>query len=149
MALTVSFENSLRMAARRADTAVNRAMEKYRLGLVTDEDDLTGVLVGNLDTELEGKIGGLTWTTSILRHRRGVASEEGAIGADIVIHVSLKTPTQNYSKGVLVQAKRIEPHRKMDKKGHGKLIKQCGKMLSVLKSGSQKTWVKNFAAGTL
>ncbi len=75
-------------------------MTKYSHGLATDEDDLTGVLVGNLDSELEGQIGGLTWSTSIVRHRKGVAAEERAIGADLVIHVSFQTPERKYSKGV-------------------------------------------------
>jgi hypothetical protein len=90
----MDFEESIREAARCADRAATRAMEKYRQGLVTDEDDLTGVLVGNLDTELNGRIGNLVWSTSILRHRRGVASEESSIGADIVIHVSFHTSTR-------------------------------------------------------
>jgi hypothetical protein len=53
--VAVDFEETIRQAAKRADRAVNRAMAKYARSLVTDEDDLTGVLVGNLDSELEGQ----------------------------------------------------------------------------------------------
>lgn len=68
----MDFEESIKLAARRADRAVNRTMTKYQRDLTTDEDDLTGVLVGNLDSEIDGQIGGLTWSTSIVRHRRGI-----------------------------------------------------------------------------
>lgn len=125
----MSLENSLRAAAKSAEKAVNRAMLKYEQGLVTDEDDLTGVLVGSLDAALEGDIEGLHWSSSILRHRKGVAAEEKRIGADMLIHVSLNTPLQTYSKGVLIQAKRREPGELMTEAQHDDLHEQCKTML--------------------
>jgi hypothetical protein len=104
-------------------------MKKYADGYVTDEDDITGVLVGCLDSDLDGVIGGLAWSTSVVRHRRGEAAEERRIGADIVVHVEMDTAVQKYSKGVLIQAKRVEPSRNMSYAQHGELIAQCGKML--------------------
>ncbi len=143
--MALDFEEAIREAARRADRGVNRAMKKYSLSLATDEDDLTGVLVGNLDAELEGQIGGLTWSTSILRHRKGVAAEERAIGADIVIHVSFRTPELIYSKGVLVQAKRVEPGIPMAPAEHRELLVQCGKMLKV----TAASFVFDYARGSM
>jgi hypothetical protein len=141
----MEFEDSIRKAASRADRAVNRAMEKYRRGEVTDEDDLTGVLVGNLDTELDGLIGDLRWSTAILRHRRGVASEERAIGADIVIHVNFETRARKYSKGVLVQAKRVEPGQELSGSGHAELVSQCNDMLRV----TPASFVFDYAKGSM
>ena len=106
-------------------------MAKYDRGLVTDEDDLTGVLIGNLDAELDGQIGGLTWSTSILRHRKGKAAEEQKIGADMAIHVAIRMPERCYSKGVLIQAKRVEPGSAMPTGEYKNLISQCSKMLAV------------------
>jgi hypothetical protein len=143
--MTVDFEEAIRQAAKRADRAVNRAMAKYGHGLVTDEDDLTGVLVGNLDSELQGKIGGLTWVTSVVRHRKGIAAEERAIGADLIIHVSFQTPQRAYSKGVLVQAKRVEPETAMDRTQHKELVEQCDKMLAVTPSA----FVFDYAKGSM
>jgi hypothetical protein len=143
--VAVDFEETIRQAAKRADRAVDRAMTKYSHGLATDEDDLTGVLVGNLDSELEGQIGGLTWSTSIVRHRKGVAAEERAIGADLVIHVSFQTPERKYSKGVLVQAKRVEPETAMDNTQHRELVEQCDKMLALTASA----FVFDYARGSM
>jgi hypothetical protein len=67
--------------------------------------------------------------SAILTHRR--SGEEGRYGADLLIHVSMNTPTQTYSKGVLVQAKRVEPDEYMTQREFDELIKQCGKMLRI------------------
>jgi hypothetical protein len=102
----MDFEETFQDAARCAETGINRALRSLRHRLVEHEDDLTGVLKGNLDAELDGQIGGLTWRCKILNHRRGVAAEESEFGADMLFHVKFDTPTESYSKGVLVQAKR-------------------------------------------
>jgi hypothetical protein len=143
--VAIIFEETMREAARRADGAVNRAMGKYDRRLVTDEDDLTGVLIGQLDAALEGQIGDLTWSTSIVRHRRGGAAEEIAIGADLIIHVSFKTPQRKYAKGVLVQAKRVEPATPMGAQEHKELIQQCNKMLNV----TPAAFVFDYARGSM
>jgi hypothetical protein len=131
----MGFDEEMRAAARLADKAVTRAMAKYREGLVTDEDDLTGVLIGNLDTEFSehrsDRRGGVQWSSSILRHRRGKAAEEKRIGADMIIHVSFQSPIQTYSKAVLIQAKRHEPGCSMKSRDSVDLINQCEKMLAV------------------
>lgn len=130
----MTFDNSIKDAARRASRATHRAMAKYREGLVTDEDDITGVLVGQLDGALEGEIGDLKWSTSIMRHRKGTAGQEKLTGADILIHVSLKTDERRFSKGVLVQAKRVEPAAKLDRRQHAELTAQCNRMLAITPS---------------
>lgn len=131
----MGFDDAMRLAAHTAERAVSRAMAKYRAGLVTDEDDLTGVLIGNLDSEFSSgrltEIGGLKWSSSILRHRKGIAAEEKRIGADMIIHVKVDTPIQTYSKAVLVQAKRHEPGDQMNQKEQKELLQQCKKMLDV------------------
>jgi hypothetical protein len=71
----VTFEEATREAARVADNAARRTMQRYREGRVKHEDDLTGWLVGALDDALDGEIGGLTWDSAILTHRR--SGEEG------------------------------------------------------------------------
>lgn len=106
-------------------------MAQYRIGHVTDEDDLTAMLAGMIKAKLEGKIGGLNWSSSVVRDRRGEAAEEKRIGADMLIHVKLRTPALKYSKGVLVQAKRIDRGRQMTTVDHNNLIDQCNKMLKI------------------
>lgn len=85
-------EEAFREAAHAADRAVSAAMQKYANGLVTDEDDITGALIGRLDSVFDEKIGGITWSSAILRHRKGVAAQEKKAGADMLFHVSIRTP---------------------------------------------------------
>jgi hypothetical protein len=128
---TMTFEEMTRAAARAADGAVSRTMRKYALGAVTDEEAVTGVLVGQLDGALEGQIGGLIWNTTVVRHHRGRAAEENRIGADLIVHVSLQTATQSYSKGVLIQAKRVEPDEHITSNKRATLLRQCRRMLNI------------------
>ena len=79
-------------------------------------------MLGNLDAEFDKQIDGLMWSSSVVRHRRGVASEENQIGADFVIHISVQTPIQKYSKDVLVQATRVEPGISMTKAARSDLL---------------------------
>jgi hypothetical protein len=125
----MDYEGEMKEAARQAERGVNRAIESLRRKLSEDEDDLTGVLKGNLDAELDGTIGGLTFDCKILRHRRGSAAEEREFGADLLIHVKFDAPKLAYDKGLLIQSKRVEPARRMGTKEHGDLVEQCKKML--------------------
>ena len=127
----MTFEEAARAAALAARDAVTKATERVRLGRTIDEDDLTGVLVGRLDSALEGQIGGLKWDCSILRHRSGRAAEEKKYGADLLLHVEMDTPTQTFSKGLLVQTKKVGPDRNMTAQEHNNLVAQCHKMLAI------------------
>lgn len=129
--MEINLEEDFRKAAHAADRAVQMSMEKYANELVTDEDDITGALIGRLDAAFDRKIGGITWSSSILRHRKGVAAQEKAVGADMLFHVSIKTPQLSYSKGVLIQSKRVDEGAEMTAAGHKELIGQCNKMLVI------------------
>ncbi|HHQ6628462.1 TPA: hypothetical protein ACSTL5_005049, partial [Serratia fonticola] len=121
-------ENAFQEAARAADRAVSATMLKYSDGFVTDEDDITGVLLGRLDAAFDQNIGGIT---TILRHRKGVAAQEKKAGAYMLFHVSIKTPQLTYSKGVLIQSKRIDEGKAMTANVHKELLGQCDKMLNI------------------
>ncbi|EHF8262919.1 hypothetical protein ACXEI8_005082 [Klebsiella pneumoniae] len=125
------FENAFQEAASAANRAVSAVMQKYSSGLVTDEDDITGALIGRLDAAFDGNIGGITWSSSILRHRKGVAAQEKKAGADMLIHVTIDTPSLTYSKGVLIQSKRVDEGIAMTVHGHRELLRQCDKMLNI------------------
>lgn len=106
-------------------------MKKYSEEFVTDEDDITGILIGQLDSVFDEKIGGITWSSSILRHRKGIAAQEKKTGADMLLHISITTPELTYSKGVLIQSKRIDKGITMAEKDYKELKKQCEKMLDI------------------
>lgn len=126
----MTFDEAMRAAARTADQAVDVVMKRYASRNVYDEDDISPYLLGALDVTFNAnRISGLQWSATILRHRKGKAAEEKRIGADYLIHVKLRTNTHNYSKGVLVQAKKIGPNHVMFEKARAELTTQCNKML--------------------
>jgi hypothetical protein len=43
----------------------------------------------------------------------------------------MDTPTQTYSKGVLIQAKRVEPNEYMSQRDFNELAHQCDRMLEI------------------
>lgn len=125
----MTFEEAMAAAARIAADAATTTMRQYGSGHLTDEDDITPDLLATIRTSLTGQIGGLTWSASVARHRAGRAAEEARTGADMLIHVTLDTPTAKYSKGVLVQAKRFANDEYMSIRQQADLREQCKKML--------------------
>ena len=99
----MTFDEAMREAAVAADNAVASTMRKYSSGGIKDEPEITAYLISRLDEKFEGNIGERIWNSSVVRNGSGSAAEETRIGADLLIHVSINTPTQSYSKGVLVQ----------------------------------------------
>jgi hypothetical protein len=127
----MTFEEMAKAAAREAEDAVDSSMQKLATRAIVDEEDLTPFLLGRLEAKFDGEqIGGLTWTGRIMRHHRGIAAEEKATGADFVIHVELDTPGYSYSKGVFVQAKRVQPQQLLPNQKFRDLKSQCNKMLA-------------------
>jgi len=124
----LNLKKAISAAARVAQDAVDDMISQYSEGLTTDEDDLTGILVGALRVRLNGQIEGLSWQASILRHRAGIAAEEKRVGADMILHISLDTEEKKFSKGVLIQAKRTDPHKRLTPKEQQDLKDQCRKM---------------------
>lgn len=120
-------------------------MRKYATEGASDEPEITGYLVGQLDAQIEGQIGGLTWNTQIVRNKAGTAAEEKRIGADLLIHVSLDTPTVKYSKGVLIQAKRAEPGQLITTSDLQRLNAQCMTMLTF----TPAAFVFDYARGSM
>lgn len=123
----MKFDDAMREIAHLAADGSKVAMSKLASGKIKHEDDLTGALGQAIEDRVNGaQTGGVTWDYSILTHRR--SGEEGKYGADLLIHVKLDTPTYKYSKGVLVQAKRIGPTENMTSNMFEDLKKQCKKM---------------------
>jgi hypothetical protein len=134
-AMSMTFEELTKEAARLANKASSRAMRDMEHHYAYDEDDVTGVFVGRLLNEFENtELDGISLRAKILRHRKGIAAEERRIGADMMIHVSMDTSTQSYSKGVLIQAKKSEASDYWSARWRSDLVDQCNKMLSITPS---------------
>ena len=127
----MNFREATREAAKIANEAISSVMKRYSAGYYTDEDDISPALAERLVADLDGKISGISWQSSIMRHRRGVADEEGRTGADIALFFTLDTPTHKFKKGVLIQAKRSEPDRNLSQTALANLRRQCDKMLKI------------------
>jgi len=123
------YDDDFREAARRAERGVRRAIRSLRGRRTKREDDLSGVMKGNLDAELEGRIGRLTWNCTILDHSSGRSAEEQEFGADILVHVRFDGRHLKYDKGVLVQAKKLQVGEQISRREHERLKGQCEKML--------------------
>lgn len=124
----MNFEAAMKKVARRAERAAKLGMKKLAAGRVKHEDDLTPALAQAIEDEINRyKAGGVTWDASVLTHRR--SGEEGVFGADLLVHVALDTPQYKYSKGILVQAKRIGPGSNLKTDQHDALVGQCKTML--------------------
>ena len=127
-----TFKEVTRLAAKQAERAAQITTATFNRRYIYDEDDVTGAFVGSLNTLFhDTQLGGMTLSAKVMRHRRGVAGEESRTGADMLIHVSMDTPTQRYSKGVLVQAKKADPDYDWSAAKRQGLIEQCNKMLSI------------------
>jgi hypothetical protein len=125
----VNYERDFRKAAIRAEKGLKRAIRSLYAGLVKREDDLSGVLKGSLDAELEGQIGRLTWECAILDHSSGKSAQEKKYGADILIHVRFDGQDFKYDKGVLIQAKKLEIGTLIDIRELLRLREQCETMM--------------------
>ena len=139
------FDEAMSKAAHIADKATWHAMREMASRRAYDEDDTTGELIGELNAALRGQIGPMHWKAKILRHRKGVAGEELRYGADISFHMSYKDRNRRFSKGVLIQSKKVEPHVAMSAKEHTRLVGQCETMLT----HSAASYVFDYAEGGL
>ena len=145
----MTFEEAMQAAAQSANAAVWKTVEKYNSGGVFDEPEISTYLISQLDSKMSGQIGGLNWSSTILRNGKGKAAEEKRIGADILLHVSVDTPVERYSKGVLIQAKKAEPNRLASAAVMTELAEQCQKMLSHTASSFVMSYsTKEFRAGS-
>ena|SRR5579862_6494580 len=124
----MTFDEAMRKIAHLAAEGAHIAMEKLGSGRIKHEDDLAGALGQAIEDRVNGaRTGGVTWDYSVLTHRR--SGEESRYGADLLIHVGLKTDQYNYSKGILAQSKRIGPGENMPSRDFDDLKTQCGKMI--------------------
>lgn len=130
MIVARDFDDAMREAAHVAERATKAAMREMAKGNVHDEDDVTGVLVGELNSALRGQIGGFNWDAKILRHRKGTAAEERAIGADILLEIRTKGIGRDYKKGALIQSKKVERGSQLSNPDLKRLQGQCNVMLS-------------------
>lgn len=119
-------------AAGRANDAAAEVIADYANGVYPREEDITAALLSQLAHNFRGRhFAGFQWSASVLNRGAGTANEEGRVGADMLIHVALKTPSVSYSKGVLVQAKRKEAGVALKTAEHAALVGQCGEMLRI------------------
>lgn len=105
-------------------------MQKYSNGLVTDEDDITGALIGRLDAAFDEKLVvslGLHPFSDTVRCR---CTREESWCRHAVSRLN-RNASAHLFKGVLIQSKRIDEGTAMTADGHKELLGQCDKMLNI------------------
>ncbi|WP_316204514.1 hypothetical protein [Bradyrhizobium sp. SZCCHNS3051] len=137
------YQEAIREAARRASQAAADAIAAYDDDTISYERGITDSFAVLLRKALNNQIENLVFRSHVLKDTTGSGAEESQIGADLLIHVEFKTPELSYSKGILVQAKRVEPGERMPKTKHEELVDQCKKMLSI----SPASWIFDYAHG--
>jgi hypothetical protein len=132
--------------------ATDAVTKDYAEGDVGDEDDFSSQLCGRLKSKLNdaqfqpsesklasdlSKAGEQELRPSRIRLRarhltwRGKRGEEGVIGADIVLVLDVDIPAYHITKGLLIQAKRLERGKRFASSDAATLTKQCNDMLTV------------------
>jgi hypothetical protein len=127
----VYYTEAFREAADIADRAATQTIAGYRDDTLPYETNITDGLALSLRTALHREISGLSWSAHVMKSVRGSGAEESETGADLLIHVSFSSPELSYSKGALIQAKRVEPRKLLQTDAHKELVVQCRKMLSI------------------
>jgi hypothetical protein len=119
-------------AAGQANAAATKVIEKYAAGTYPREEDITAAFISLLGDKFDNRhFAQFRWTSRVLNRGRGVADEEGTVGADMLVHVALETSTVRYSKGALIQAKRKGKGVALTGSEHGALVQQCADMLAI------------------
>lgn len=129
--------------------ALESTVRDYREGDAGDEDDISGQLIGRMKERVETLDSGLAqWSSTSITsddgpaspsirlrarhlHWRGDRSEEALYGADIVLVLDVDLPTRKFTKGMLIQAKKLEPGKSLKAAEERRLVKQCGDMLDL------------------
>ena len=124
--------------------AIKNVAEDYAAGDVVHENPFSGQLTGRIkETLRQFETPRVRWQVDSasdkgrarLRARQltsqGTGSEETKFGADIIICIDIALSDYSVKKGFLVQSKRLEPGKLLDKATADDLRGQCSKMLSV------------------
>lgn len=129
------FQLAIKAAAKLANEAAKEIQTRISKRRLIDEDDITPAFLQELEAKFRNReIAGLTWDSKVMRHRKGSAAEEKISGADFMITIDWKTKLYTQSKGLLVQAKKIEASRNMRQDELDNLKAQCNKMLKITPS---------------
>lgn len=132
------FVEALKYAAKVLADEVRKVEEGIARDETGDEDDITSQILGRIQAKAESLSGPIAWdATQVLiprgfrlkgRHltSRGNGSEEKRLGADAVIVLDVDLPGYRVSKGVLIQAKRVDSQGGVARESERRrLLSQC------------------------
>lgn len=128
--------------AHRLAKATQRVVADYQEGDVVGEEPFSDQLCGRLKETLEDfETPNVRWQVDVAVGGEGAArlrmrtlnkrTEEPRFGADLVMVLDLKLKDYTIRKGLLAQAKRLEPGKNMKTADWMKLRDQCADMLEI------------------
>lgn len=116
----------------RVKDAVERTLQDYRAGEVSEEDHITSRLVTNIKRNVNETRHGRMIFKGIQTAARGRGSLESKLGADFVGILKVNLPRLDFSKLFLVQVKKaIAGKRGLSLRLDQDLTEQCEKMLAI------------------
>lgn len=141
----------IELAAQTMVRAAEDTARDFALGDVGGEEDFSGQLIGRIKSRVEDlRTPNANWrASSVIEERvdgpllptvrlsarqlgsKGRRSEESWSGADIVMVFDAQGPDNHIKKGVLIQAKRLDPGDKLTIRVSRDLKKQCRDMLNL------------------
>jgi hypothetical protein len=161
------------LAANELSTATDATTRDLAHGDVAGEEDFTGQLIGRCKQKLEDlKMPHARWGVAAIlteaddgparpsvrlsarqTQSKGGGSEESWSGADLLMVLEITAPDYEVRKGVLIQAKRLEPGKKLPTRIARDLRSQCKDMLDLTPASFvfvySKTGVMTLSATTV
>jgi hypothetical protein len=128
--------------AKRLAGATDRVADDYTEGDVVHEEPFTDQLCGRLkETLYDFETPNVLWQADATTETKGRArlrvrsltktKEEPRYGADLVMVLDIELADYRVRKGLLAQAKRLEPNSRMDADEWRRLREQCDRMLQL------------------
>ncbi len=120
----------IRQSAKHLADAANRTVASLTQGRVQQEPAFTDRMLGRIEEAMDGyRVKGVIWNAMTLTDRSSGAQEK-KYGADFLAVVEIAISGFVAKKGVLAQAKLIEPDESISLRDFNHMVEQCNKMLS-------------------
>lgn len=118
-------------AADRISELAGVGLNAMHTGRANQEPQVTDRIFGAIEGAIhENPIDGISWQAHTLGDR-GAKSPESRFGADALVVLDIKVAGLSACKGILAQAKILEPEARMTQAEFNDLREQCTKMLAL------------------
>jgi hypothetical protein len=119
----------VRESATRVAEAAERTVSNIDGGQLQQEPAFTDRMLGRIEEAMDGYIvKGVRWKAMTLTDR-GPGAQESRFGADFLAVLDISVSGFSVKKGILVQAKMVEPDDSFNQAEFDRMVSECKKML--------------------